>query len=80
MNPVYSNPEIDDLIIRGRSVSDPAERIRIYATLQERIVEDAPDIFALVDTLRFLIRENVEGWIFNPISPKSVEFHRLSLT
>lgn len=79
-NPVYANPEIDQLIEQGRAIADLAERQRIYGTLQQKLIEDAPDIFALVDTLRFLMRDNVDGWTFSPISPKSVEFHRLSLT
>jgi peptide/nickel transport system substrate-binding protein len=79
-NPVYANPEIDQLIAQGRAVAAPAERSRIYGALQEKLVEDAPDIFALVDTLRFLMRDNVDGWAFCPIAPKSVEYHRLSLT
>ena len=38
----YNNPEVDDLIRQGNSVTDQAERATIYQQLQEILLEDLP--------------------------------------
>lgn len=38
----YSNPEMDDLIAKARSISDPAQRSELYAKIQEIMITDAP--------------------------------------
>ena len=46
----YSNAQVDDLLERGRSVADPAERAAIYAEFQALIVEEQPSIFTIYPT------------------------------
>lgn len=38
----YSNPQVDDLLDRGRVAMDPSERERIYGEAQRLIAEDLP--------------------------------------
>ena len=45
----YSNPKVDDLLEQGRSVSDPAERKKIYDQVQEIIGKEIPVIPLLYD-------------------------------
>ena len=48
-NAVYSEPKTDALIEQGRSEPDEAKRIAIYRALQQQIVDDAPDIFGVLE-------------------------------
>ena len=41
----YNNPELDELLERGRGSLDPEERLQIYAEAQRIVREDAPMIF-----------------------------------
>ncbi len=38
----YSNPELDPLLVKGRTVVDQAERKRIYAEVQRLVSRDLP--------------------------------------
>jgi len=40
----YSNPKIDDLIDRGRTITDESERKKIYAQVQSILADDQPYI------------------------------------
>ncbi len=44
----YQNPEIDDLLERGRAILDFDERFEIYREVQEILLEDAPWVPLLV--------------------------------
>ena len=46
----YSNPRVDELLERGRSVADQAERAAIYAEFQALIVEEQPSILTIYPT------------------------------
>ena len=41
----YGSPIVDDFLDKGRSESNPEERLKIYQEAQEELVEDAPMIF-----------------------------------
>ena len=44
----YSNPEVDDLLEKGRSVFDQEERKKYYSRIQEILAEDQPYTFLYV--------------------------------
>lgn len=47
-NPMhYSNPKVDELLEKGRSSQDPAERARIYAEVQRIIHSEVPCVFGV---------------------------------
>jgi peptide/nickel transport system substrate-binding protein len=48
----YSNPEVDDLLERGKSENDLEERVALYHEVQEHLVADIPEI-ALFQQTRF---------------------------
>ncbi len=79
-NPVYSNPEADKLIEAARVEIDQTRRAEIYAELQVLLVEDAPDIFGVLEKRKLALRDDVEGYVFAPVAANSIELLPLSLT
>jgi peptide/nickel transport system substrate-binding protein len=41
----YSNPEVDELLEKGRTTSDPDKRSEYYDSVQEKVLEDSPNIY-----------------------------------
>jgi peptide/nickel transport system substrate-binding protein len=79
-NPVYSNPKVDDLIMRGRAETDEAKRKAIYGEFQRQVVEDAPDLFGVLEKRKLAFRTNVQNFVFTPIASNSPELADLSLS
>ncbi len=61
-NPVYKNPEVDALIEAGRAEIDPDKRMAIYGDFQKKVVEDAPDIFDVLERRKLGMRDAVQGY------------------
>lgn len=78
-NPVYSNPKVDELIMAGRSETDIEKRKAIYFEMQQLIVEDASDIFGVLERRPLAHRDNVQGYSFTPIGTNAPEFFPLSI-
>lgn len=78
-NPVYSNPKVDDLIMRGRAEPDEAKRAAIYREFQTTVVDDAPDIFGVLEKRKLALRSDVSGLVFTPVASNAIEFFPLSL-
>ncbi|XDB00401.1 ABC transporter substrate-binding protein (plasmid) [Sulfitobacter sp. LCG007] len=78
-NAVYANPEVDALIEAGRSEVDPAKRVEIYEAFQKAVVEDAPDIFGVLEKRRIAMRDTVKGYSFTPVASNAIEAFGLSL-
>jgi ABC-type transport system substrate-binding protein len=57
----YSNPEVDDLLDKGRQTADFEERKKIYDEVQELTGEDVPLITTLYDLFGNIYREGVHG-------------------
>ena len=62
----YSNPEVDELLEKGRVTSDLEERKEIYAETQRLIAEDAPMVFLYANQQASAIRDGVNGFDVNP--------------
>lgn len=78
-NAVYHNPEVDALIEAGRAEIDPAKRVEIYGEFQKKVVEDAPDIFGVLERRKLGMRDNVQGYQFTPVASNAIEAWPLSL-
>jgi peptide/nickel transport system substrate-binding protein len=50
---LYSNPEVDDLLERGRAEVDEEERAAIYHELQQILAEDMPSIFLYLPAIGY---------------------------
>jgi peptide/nickel transport system substrate-binding protein len=78
-NMVYKNPKVDDLINRGRAEVDEGKRAAIYKEFQQTVIEDAPDIFGLLEKRKLALRSDVENFRFVPVASNAVELLPLSL-
>ena len=78
-NAVYSEPKTDALIEQGRSEPDEAKRIAIYRALQQQIVDDAPDIFGVLERRKLAMRDAVLNFKFTPVASNAIELFALSL-
>jgi peptide/nickel transport system substrate-binding protein len=78
-NPVYKNPEVDRLIEAARAEVDPTKRAQLYKQFQELVVDDAPDIFGLMEKRKFALRDNVKNYQFSPVAANTIELLPLSL-
>ncbi|WP_419899313.1 ABC transporter substrate-binding protein [Roseomonas sp. USHLN139] len=78
-NPVYSNPKVDDLITRARAEADPEKRRALYAEFQRTVMEDACDIFGVLERRKLALRNTVKGFAFTPVASNAPELFPLSL-
>ena len=78
-NPVYKNPEVDKLIEEARAEVDTAKRAELYRKFQEVVVEDAPDIFGVLELRKFAMLDNVQNYEFCPVAANTLEVWPLSL-
>ena len=70
---------MDALIERGRAESNEAKRKAIYQEFQQTVVEDAPDIFGVLEKRRLALRTDVHGFVFTPVAANAIELFGLSL-
>jgi peptide/nickel transport system substrate-binding protein len=78
-NPTYNSKVVNDLIDKTRTATTEAERVKLYGDLQKALVEDAPDIFGVLEKRKLAFRDNVLNWKFVPIASNAIEFFPLSL-
>lgn len=63
----YGNAEVDALLGKARSLSDKAERDKLYQQATTRIVEDSPDIW-VYNTIQLRgLSKRVQGYKFSPV-------------
>jgi peptide/nickel transport system substrate-binding protein len=62
----YNNPEVDQLLVQARQVSDRAKRAELYRRAQRIIVADAPWIFVDHEVQVVATRSAVKGFKLHP--------------
>ncbi|PZR12451.1 MAG: ABC transporter substrate-binding protein [Azospirillum brasilense] len=78
-NPVYNSPKVDQLIEQARAEQDPAKRDALYAQFQQTVMEDACDIFGVLEKRKLAMRNTVKGYSFTPVASNAPELFPLSL-
>ena len=78
-NPVYKNEEVDKLIEAARIETDETKRAELYKKFQELVVEDAPDIFGVLEKRKLGFGANVKNFVFTPVAANAIELLPLSL-
>lgn len=78
-NPTYNNPKVNDLLDRARGERSPAARTKVYQDLQRAIVDDAPDIFGVLEKRKLGVRAELQNYRYSPIAGQSPEFFALSV-
>ena len=74
----YENEEVDQLLDDARAVVDQDERISLYQEAQRLINEDMPAIWAMNQSTRYAVREEVDGFVDNGVTGYIPTPHRLS--
>lgn len=63
---VFNAPELDELLVQGRSNTDPAERLPYYIKAQEILAENAPWIWLYVGYEYRVMVPSLKGFIPTP--------------
>lgn len=63
----YENPEVDSLIREAATISAQEEREELYQQAQEIIIDDTVYIYLAQREFILPMRENVEGFVYNPM-------------
>ncbi|MGD9535842.1 MAG: ABC transporter substrate-binding protein [Alphaproteobacteria bacterium] len=73
----WANQEFDELIDRGRTVIDPAEREKIYSRAQEIVMDECPWLFMAYTNFTLAHRADVQGWTYYTSNNlRFQDFHR----
>jgi peptide/nickel transport system substrate-binding protein len=64
----WNNKEFDDLVAKGRSTLDDAERRKIYAQAQVLMARDVPSVIPFFQDILTASRNYVRGWTAHPLS------------
>ncbi|WP_456426390.1 ABC transporter substrate-binding protein [Desulfurobacterium sp.] len=72
----YSNPKVDALIQKARSVKDKAEREKLYAEIQEYLWKDVPYIPLFQSEAAIVANKSVKGVTNDPIYPRYYLLHK----
>jgi len=63
----YANPEVDRLIRAAAVVTDINERTRLYQEAQRIVVDEAAYVYLYQQNYQVAMRDNVVGYVFNPM-------------
>ncbi len=64
----YSNPRVDELLVKGRNTLDLDERREIYQEAQLLVVKDAPYLFLHLNPYHLAISDDLENFDVGPSS------------
>lgn len=69
----YNKPELFALIAKARTVTNQAERVRLYAQAADMIAQDVRDIYIAYARVPVLTRKNVAGLVLQPTANEYME-------
>ncbi|HXQ28992.1 MAG TPA: hypothetical protein VN848_06950, partial [Gemmatimonadales bacterium] len=69
----YNNPAALDLIAKASTLTDQAQRARMYAQAEEIIMADYRDVPIAYAKLPLLVQKNVDGLVGQPSSMEYME-------
>ena len=73
----YKNPEFDKVIDQALTTTDHAKRVALYAKAQRIIADDVPAIPLIQTVYRFLMRDWVKGYVYNPMYEESYDLYNM---
>ncbi len=74
----YSNPKVDELIRKAASETDQKQRETLYQEAQKIVVEEAPYILLFQRNYQFAMRDDVKGYVYNPMLVQIFNFADMS--
>jgi peptide/nickel transport system substrate-binding protein len=63
----YVNPRMDELAVAQRQETDPAKRLQIFKEMQRIAVAEAAYVYLYQTNYRLAMRDNVKGYVYNPM-------------
>lgn len=73
----WARENIDPLVNEGAATADPERRLEIYTQLQNLAYENALDIYLYQPTGNYVFRDNVKGFVYDPILEPGLYFYDL---
>ncbi|MCR8725410.1 ABC transporter substrate-binding protein [Frigidibacter sp. ROC022] len=74
----YTNPAVDEMIRTSVNLTDQSKREALYLDAQKLIMEDAPYILLFQKNYTFAMRDNVKGFVYNPMLLQMFNFESMS--
>lgn len=74
----YTNAEVDSLIRKAATLSDVAERKKLYGKAQDIIMDEAPYLFLYQVQTIVPHRKNVKGYVYNPMLESMYNFEDIT--
>jgi len=62
----YNNPEVDQMLVEARSISDDDERIAKYREIEKKILDDSAFILVYQYGSRLILKDYVKGFEVSP--------------
>jgi peptide/nickel transport system substrate-binding protein len=75
----YNNPEVDELLVQGRTTTDEAARADIYTQVQDIVVDEAVEVYLFSPLEGIPHREEVVGYTYTPVMGSSPWWYEISL-
>jgi peptide/nickel transport system substrate-binding protein len=76
----YANAEVDQMLAQADRTFDDAQRYAIYRRIAEKLIADAPSIWAAYPKLIEVMRDNVQDYTYSPLDYSGVfSFYPISL-
>ena len=68
----YANPEVDQMLAEADRTFDDAQRMQIYRKIAQKLIDDAPSIWAAYPKLIEVIRDEVQNYVYSPLDYSGV--------
>ncbi|RWR06213.1 ABC transporter substrate-binding protein [Paenirhodobacter populi] len=76
----YSNPKVDELVRTAATTTEQPEREALYQEAQKIVVDEAAYNYLFQRSSQLAMRDNVKGYVFNPMLENIYDFAAMSKT
>lgn len=74
----YKNDEVDSILRQAEVLTDQAERTKLYRTVEDKVLIDAPYLFLFQNNVLTPMRANIKGYVYNPMLDDMYNFDDMS--
>jgi peptide/nickel transport system substrate-binding protein len=76
----YASPEVDQMLAEADHTFDDGQRMQIYRKIAQKLIDDAPSIWAAYPRLIEVMRDDVQNYVYSPLDYTGVfGFYPISL-
>ncbi|HUZ00464.1 MAG TPA: ABC transporter substrate-binding protein [Thermomicrobiaceae bacterium] len=75
----YKNPQVDQLLVQARSTTDQTQRNTLYEQAQKTILDDAVEVFAMVQAGGLPYRNSLSGSLYSPVMGSSPWWYDIAM-